>query len=71
MCDFEIIQEILKNNNIGFSINNSKCDNKNSQYNVITLIAERDEKVEGYIDFFTNIYFNKENGKLVTIEILE
>lgn len=71
MSDFEIIQEILKRNNIGFSINNIKYDNEDNKYNTITLIAERNNNVVGYAEFFTNLYFNKENGQLDKVEILE
>lgn len=71
MNDFETIQKILKKNNIGFSINNSKYDNRDSKYNTIALVAERSKNVVGYTEFFTNLYFNKENGNLEKVEILE
>ena len=71
MNNFEIIQEILKKNNIGFSINNSEYDNQDNKYNTITLVAERNENIIGYAEFFTNLYFNKDNGNLEKIEILE
>lgn len=71
MNDFKIMQEIMRNNSMGFSINNKKYDNENEKYNFITLIAEENNKVEGYTNFFTNLYFNKEKGNLEKIEILE
>ena len=71
MSDFDTIQEILKNNNIGFSINNSDYDNRDGRYNIINLLAERNKNVVGYAEFFTNLYFNKENGNLESVEILE
>lgn len=71
MNDLKIIQKIFRKNNIGFSINSKKHDNKNNKYNLITLIANRDNNVVGCTDFFTNLYFNKENGNLEKIEILE
>ncbi len=71
MNNFEIIQEILKKNNIGFSVNNSNYDNQDGEYNLINLLAERNNNVVGYAEFFTNLYFNKENGNLEKVEILE
>lgn len=71
MNNFEMIQDILKNNDIGFCINNIEYDNKENKYNVITLIAERNNNVVGYAEFFTNLYFNKEKGNLEKVEILE
>ncbi len=71
MKDIEVIQQILKKRNIDFSINNNKYDNKGSKYDVLTLIAERHNKVTGYAEFFTSLYFNKQNGDLEQVEILE
>lgn len=71
MNNFEIIQKILKNNDIGFYINSIEYDNKENKYNTITLIAKINNNVEGYAEFFTNLYFNKKNGKLEKVEILE
>lgn len=71
MNNFKTIQEILKKNNIGFSINNSEYDNQDNKYNTITLIAERNDNVVGYAEFFTNLYFNKQDGNLEKVEILE
>lgn len=71
MNDFEKIQEILKRNNIGFSINNSLYDNQDNKYNAINLVAERNNNVIGYAEFFTNLYFDKNNGTLEKVEILE
>lgn len=71
MNDFKTIQKILKNNNIGFSINNKEHDNEDNKYNLITLTANKDNNVVGYTEFFTNLYFNKENGNLKKVEILE
>ncbi|MCI8482654.1 MAG: hypothetical protein HFJ27_06420 [Clostridia bacterium] len=48
MNNFEIIQEILKKNNIGFSVNNSNYDNQDGEYNLINLLAERNNNVVGY-----------------------
>lgn len=71
MSDFEAIQQILKKNNIGFSINNIKYDNEDNKYNIVTLVAERSNNVVGYAGFFTNLYFNKQNKNLEKVETLE
>ena len=71
MNNFEIIQEILKRNEVDFFINSEDCNNDDLEYfNIITL-KEGTKNVEGYSYFFTWLFFDKENGRLKKVGIYE
>lgn len=71
MSNFETIQDILKENEIEFSINSEDCNNDDLQnFNIIAL-KEGTKNVEGYSYFLAWLFFDKENGRLKKVGIYE